>query len=39
VVVAEELPDGFDGVLGLSALMQFQVKRTPKAFELSAIAK
>jgi Aspartyl protease len=39
VAVAEGLPEGFDGVLGLSALMQFQVKRTPKAFELSPLAK
>lgn len=39
VVVAEKLPEGFDGVLGLSALMNFQVKVTPKAIELSALAK
>lgn len=39
VAVVEGLPEGFDGVLGLSTLMQFQVKRTPKAWQLSAISK
>jgi hypothetical protein len=39
VAVTEGLPDGYDGVLGLDVLMQFDVKRTPKAFELGPIAK
>lgn len=39
VVVAEKLPEGFDGVLGLSALMNFSVKVTPKAIELSPLEK
>ncbi|MBL8958194.1 MAG: clan AA aspartic protease [Myxococcaceae bacterium] len=37
VVVVDGLPEAVDGVVGLNALMQFQVKRTPKAFELSPL--
>ena len=37
VVVVETLPEGVDGFLGLNALMQFQVNRTAKGFELSPL--
>lgn len=37
VIVVDALPEGVDGFLGLNALMQFQVRRTPKGFELSPL--
>lgn len=39
VAIVEGLPEGFDGVLGLSVLMQFGVKKTPKGLELSPLPK